>query len=99
MRRLVARLVALGAIGVLAGCAPAPPADMAQGRCQLQADKDPAVQELIFQQLANPGEPGIDQQLALARRKAVNACLDAAGVATRGGVEPVSRAHYGLGWY
>jgi len=93
------RVVALGVVGVLAGCAAAPQDSAVQERCQFQADKDPAVQELVFQQLARPASPILDQQMAMARRKAVDSCLTAAGVALPGGVEPVSRARYGLGWY
>jgi hypothetical protein len=84
---------------VLAGCAPGPSADTVRGRCELQADKDPAVQTIIFQQLSIRGSPKLAEDLTVARRKAVNSCLTAAGVALPGGVEPVSRARYGFGSY
>ena len=44
-------------------------------------------------------DPQWQEQLAMARHKAVNDCLVAAGLAPRGGVQPLNRAHYGFGWY
>lgn len=99
---LAAGVLAAGmlAAGVLAGCSsPPPPTDTARQRCEWQADKNPAVQKVLQQQALRSGDPAWQEELALARRKAVDACLVAAGVALRGGVQPVSRARYGLGWY
>jgi hypothetical protein len=95
MRRLVGLAVVLG----LVGCSPAPPADTVQGRCQQQADDDPAVKAVLVQATTRSGEPPWQAELAQARHKAVQDCLIAAGVPVRGGVEPVNRAHYGLGLY
>ncbi len=95
----------LALLAALAACgAPGPPRSTAvlgpdAARCQQQTDNDPAVKAVLVQAPSRSGDPVWQQQLADARRKAVNDCLVAAGVAVRGGVEPVARAHYGLGWY
>ena len=91
---------ALGAVGLLTGCTPAPPPlDAAQARCQQQAEDDPAVRDLRVQQPTRPGDPLLEQRLEQARHKAVNDCLVASGAPVRGGVEPVSQAHFGFGSY
>jgi hypothetical protein len=77
----------------------APPATTAQGRCQQQVDQDPAVKAILLQAPARSGEPRWQEELAQARRKSVINCLNAAGIPQRGGVQPVSRAQYGAGWY
>lgn len=86
-------------LALLAGCTPPPPATTPQGQCQQQTDQDPAVKALLADGPARSSEPMYQQELALARRKAVNDCLSAKGLAPRGGVEPVSHARFGLGWY
>ena len=98
MSRRLAVLPALVA-GVLAACSSAPPATTAQARCQQQVNDDPAVKAILVNAPVMGAEPVWQEQLAQARRKSVNDCLVAAGLAPPGGVEPVSRARYGLGWY
>jgi len=94
------RYLAVALLPLLAACAAAPPTDPAHARCQQQADQDPAVQALLVKAPAWSSDPQWQENLAMARRKAANDCLVAAGVApARGGVEPINRTHYGLGWY
>ena len=93
------RVLGVAVVVGLVGCAPAPPANTVQGRCQQQIDSDPAVQAVMLQ-----GPPrGMDvvwqADLGQARRKSYNDCMIAAGAAPPGGVEPVNRARYGTGWY
>jgi hypothetical protein len=94
MRRVVGLAVVVG----LVGCTPAPPADTAQGRCRQQIDSDPAVQAVMVQGVSRGMMPDWQAELALARRVSFNNCMVAAG-GPSGGVEPVVRARYGLGWY
>jgi hypothetical protein len=54
---------------------------------------------MLYDRPGYSGDPVYQQQIAELRRVAVNRCLTAAGVAPPGGVEPVYRAHYGLGWF
>jgi hypothetical protein len=91
--------LALALLPVLAACSAAPPATTAQGRCEQQAYQDPAVKALLVKAPAWSGDPGWQEELRLARRKSVNDCLVAAGLAPPGGVQPVARARFGLGWY
>jgi hypothetical protein len=85
--------------GGLAACSSAPPATTAQARCQQQVNDDPAVKAILVNAPGMGADPTWREQLAQARRKSVNDCLVAAGLAPPGGVEPVNRARYGLGWY
>jgi hypothetical protein len=87
------------AAGVLVGCSSTPPADPVQARCQQQSYDDPTVKAMLYDRPGYSGDPVYQQQIAELRRVAVNRCLTAAGVAPPGGVEPVYRAHYGLGWF
>jgi hypothetical protein len=96
MRRHAAWILLL----MLTACgAPPPPATTVQGRCEQQTDQDPAVKAVLAQAPARSGEPRWQEELAVARRKSVTDCLAAAGIKQRGGVQPISRAQYGLGWY
>ena len=95
----MSRYLALALLPVLAACSTAPPATTAQGRCEQQVDQDPAVKAVLVQAPAWSADPGWQELLRLARRKSVNDCLVAAGFAPPGGVEPVNRARFGLGWY
>jgi hypothetical protein len=95
----MSRYLALALLAVLAACSAAPPANTAQARCQQQADNDPAVEAILVEAPAWGADPQWQEKLALARHKSVNDCLVAAGLAPRGGVEPINRAHFGLGWY
>ena len=90
---------ALALLALLAGCTPPPPATTPQGQCQQQVDQDPAVKALIADGPLRSSEPRYQEDLAQARRKAVSDCLTAKGLQQRGGVEPVSRAKFGLGWF
>ncbi len=109
MKPSLALALVLALLAVLAGCgAPGPPPSAVaqrtalgpqEARCQQQTDNDPAVKAVLVQAPLMSGDPAWQEQLAQARRKAVDTCLAAAGVAVRGGVQPISRAHYGLGWY
>lgn len=85
---------ALLLLALLAGCTP-PPATTPQGQCEQQAEQDPAVHDLLVQSTVSSMDPIWQTKLALARRKAVNACLTAKGLAPRGGVQPVLLAPYG----
>jgi hypothetical protein len=100
MNRTLA-LVLLSAIvgGVLVACSSKPPASTVQARCQAQVDDDPAVKAILVKAPGMGADPGWREELAQARRKSVDDCLSAAGVVVRGGVEPVSRARYGMGWF
>ena len=89
----------LALLGALAGCASQPPADTVQARCQQQVYNDPGVKALLVQTPNRNMDPQWQWQLEQARHNAVNTCLAANGVAVRGGVQPVSRANYGLGNY
>jgi len=93
-------VVLLGVLpGVLAACTPSPPADTPQARCQQREDEDPNVKALLVRAPAEEMHPPFQQELVVARRKSVFDCLAAQGLAPRGGVEPLSGAHYGAGWY
>jgi len=91
--------VAVAIPAILAACAAPPPADTPEARCRQQVNQDPNVKELLVQSPADYQKPEFQQQLEMARRKAVNDCLAAQGLAPRGGVEPLQGAHYGLGWF
>jgi hypothetical protein len=88
--------IALALLPLLAACA-GPPADTPLARCQQQADTTPEVKALLVDAGARGSDPGWQWNLAMARHKAVNDCLAAAGQAPRGGVEPVRRLNYGVG--
>jgi len=90
---------ALALLPMLIACTPSRPATTPQARCEQQTDSDPAVKALLIQAPARGADPRWQADLAAARRQSVNACLTAAGLAPRGGVEPVYQAHYGLGWF
>ena len=94
-------VVLLGVLpGVLAACArPPPPTDTAQAQCQQREDDDPNVKAVLVRAPQEEMHPPFQQELVTARRKAVFDCLAAQGLAPRGGVEPLSGAHYGAGWY
>jgi hypothetical protein len=85
--------------GALTGCSSKPPADPVQAKCEKQSYDDPAVKALTYDRPAQVGDPVWQQQVAEARRIAINRCLTASGAAPPGGVEPVMRARYGLGWF
>jgi hypothetical protein len=86
-------------LAMLAACSPPPPANTPEARCQQQEDQDPNVKALLVQAPVEGQKPEFQQQLVMARRKALNDCLTAQGLAPRGGVEPLQGAHYGLGWF
>lgn len=94
-------ILGLCLLAALAACAPRPPppADPLLARCQRQADDTKEVRDLLVRAPSRRGDPQFENDLAMARRKAVDACLTGAGHPPRGGVEPVNRAHYGLGYY
>lgn len=83
----------------LVGCTPAPPADTAKGRCQQQIDSDPAVKAVMVEGVSRGMDVVWQAELGRARLKSFNDCMVAAGAAPPGGVEPVDKARYGLGWY
>jgi hypothetical protein len=83
----------------LVACASAPPANTPQARCEAQVYDDPAFKALYVDAAARNADPRYQEQLALVRRTSVNNCLAAQGLAPPGGVQPVSRALYGLGWF
>lgn len=92
-------ILALGLLGLLAACAQPVPTDPLLARCQQQADNTPEVKAVLVTAPTRAGDPNLQFDLDTARRKAINACLAAAGHAPRGGVEPVRQAHYGFGNY
>jgi hypothetical protein len=98
-RHLALVLVPLLAVGALTACGSTPPATPTEERCEHQADKDPNVKAILVNAPAWGSDPTWQHQLAVARHASVNACLSAAGIPQRGGVEPVGTAHYGLGWF
>jgi hypothetical protein len=87
------------AIWVLAACSSSPPATTLQGRCEQQAADDPSVKAIQVDAPTRSGDLEWQADLVAARHKAVTACLAAAGIVQRGGVEPVGRLHYGAGWF
>ncbi len=91
--------IAVAIPAILAACAPQPPADTPEARCRQQQDEDPNVKALLVQSPVEYQKPVFQQQLLMARRKAVTDCLAAQGLAPRGGVEPLQGAHYGAGWF
>jgi len=93
------RVLAALAVCALAACSPSPPPTTVQGRCQQQANDDPAVKAIQVQAPTFGSDPAWQASLQRARRNAVSACLSAAGIAQPGGVEPVGRARYGAGWF
>jgi len=74
-----------------AGCASYNPQDNSpQAFCERQANNNPAVQKLVSQQLTEGGgSPLTAAQIRLAKRRAMQNCLLAKGIAVPGGVEPV----------
>lgn len=76
---------------LLAGCGPAPDLSTPQGQCQAQANNSPRVRELEIQTSGGSDKQQYDARQALprARREAYNACLQARGLAPKGGVEAV----------
>ena len=99
VRWVLALGLALVLLPALVACSKAPPADTAQGRCEQQVNDDPAVKAILVDAPSRGWDPIWQAELNRARRKSVYDCLAAAGVAPRGGVEPVEHAHYGLGWF
>jgi hypothetical protein len=99
MRRFpgFALLVAVG--WGLGACASAPPANTAQARCEQQVYDDPAYKAVLVDASTYNIDPRFQERLAQARRKSIYNCLVAEGLAPPGGVQPVSRARYGLGWF
>jgi hypothetical protein len=93
------RVVGLAVVAGLVGCAPAPPANTVQGRCQQQIDSDPAVKAVMVKAAMTGLTPPYQAELARARLKSYNDCMVAAGAAPPGGGQPVDRALYGTGWY
>jgi hypothetical protein len=76
---------------LLARCAPTPDLSTPQGQCRAQAENSPEVSRLIGE--TSGGSPAQQamarRELPLARRSAYIACLQARGLAPKGGVEPV----------
>jgi hypothetical protein len=93
------RRLALLMVGLLAACSQSPSPTTAQGRCEQQADQDPAVKALITEAPLRSGDVVWQSQIAAARRTAVYACLNAQGLAPAGGVQPVHTVEYGSGAY
>jgi hypothetical protein len=99
-RRVAFAAVAMvGSWTGLVGCAAPPPATTAQARCEQQVYDDPAFKAVFVEVSVHKEDPRYQEQLVLARRKSVNNCLVAQGLAPPGGVQPVTGAHYGLGWF
>lgn len=72
---------------LLAGCAPARPANDQQA-CASQANDDPKVKALVERALGNPSFQFTgSEELAAAKQDATVACLRARGVVRGGGVE------------
>ncbi len=84
-------LVVLASPLLLARCAPPPDLATPQGQCQAQANENPDVRQLAAE--TSGGSPTQQatalRELPLARRRAYIACLQARGLAPKGGVEPV----------
>jgi hypothetical protein len=98
MSRLVVPLVLVLALG---GCGASTrsiayraPTDTDIGECQRQADTDPAVRQLLLENMWTTADPAHDNALRRARINATNACLRARGVTLPGGVEPVNKSGY-----
>jgi hypothetical protein len=92
-------LLAIVFVWGLVACTSAPPANTVQARCEQQVYDDPAFKAVFVESSSRGMDPRYREQLAQARRKSINDCLAAQGLARRGGVEPVAGAHYGLGWF
>jgi hypothetical protein len=99
MKRAVVLVAIVSVVTGLAGCAPAPPADTVQGRCQQQVDNDPAVKAVLVQASSTGMSLPWQTALAQARHKSFTDCMVAAGVTRPGGVEPISGTRYPLGLY
>ena len=77
---------------LLAGCASHYADNSPQAYCERQANNDPAVQELISQEMGSGGTNiYTDAKIKELKRQALQRCLLAKGVPVRGGVEPVMR--------
>ena len=89
MRGLFASMVVLC---VVAGCATrSDEASGPQAYCEQQAEQDPEVTELAMKNMAVGGQhEDLSGSIRLAKRRALDRCLRAKGVQTRGGVEPLA---------
>ena len=76
---------------LLARCAPPPDLSTPQGQCQAQANNSPEVRRLFAETSGGSTQQQVNarRQLPLARRDAYVACLQARGLAPKGGVEAV----------
>lgn len=76
---------------LLARCAPPPDLSTPQGQCQAQGNNSPEVRRLFAETSGGSTQQQVDArlQLPVARRDAYIACLQARGLAPKGGVEPV----------
>jgi hypothetical protein len=84
MRRLSLAAAALLALAPAACSTPTTPEDV----CMAEADKDPKVQKLMFDDMANPSrDMELRPQIADARRHANELCLRKLGLAPLGGVQ------------
>jgi hypothetical protein len=84
MRRLSLAGVAMLALGLAACSTPTTPEEV----CAAEADKDPTVQRLMFDDMANPSrDMELRPQIADARRHAKELCLRKLGLAPPGGVQ------------
>jgi len=84
MRLVSLAAVAALALGVGACSTPTTPEEV----CKAEADKDPTVQNLMFQDMANPSRDlELRPQIADARRHANELCLRKQGLAPPGGVQ------------
>jgi hypothetical protein len=82
---------------LLAGCSwfePSlpPAASEAEAQCRAHADDDPAVKAIIVRNAGNLHLQAADQnELEVERRRAITRCLQARGLAPRGGVERLQK--------
>lgn len=85
-------LLSVLAVCVVAGCASnRNEAGDPQAYCERQAENDPQVTELTMKSLAVTGpQQDLSGSIRLAKRRALQSCLRAKGVLTRGGVEPLA---------
>jgi hypothetical protein len=69
-----------------------PPASEAEAQCRAHADDDPAVKAIIVRNAGNLHLQAADQnELEVERRRAIARCLQARGLAPRGGVERLQK--------
>ena len=76
---------------LLARCAPPPDLSTPQGQCQAQANNSPEVRRLFAETSGGSTQQQMDarRRLPIARQDAYIACLQARGLAPKGGVEAV----------